>query len=112
MMRAPSFFVSPGSSRRAAPRGPLGTIPLVVPELYETLARLKATRDQKMAGMPMGVLSRGQKKSCTSGSPGIPPARQSGCGTVIRKDGKASKLFHDLRRTGVRNLVRAGVPET
>jgi len=27
------------------------------------------------------------------------------------KTGKPARLFHDLKRTGVRNLIRAGVPE-
>ena len=37
---------------------------------------------------------------------------QQGWKTACKRVGLEGRTFHDLRRNGVRNLVRAGVPET
>jgi integrase len=33
-------------------------------------------------------------------------------GSACRKSGLAGRIFHDLRRSGVRNMIRAGVPQS
>jgi len=76
-------------------------IPLV-PELREILAARKTHRDQSCPDCTLVFFRDGGKP--------IKDFRASwekGC----EEAGVPRKLVHDMRRTGVRNLVRAGVPE-
>jgi len=84
--------LDPGYTKNDAPR----TIPLV----GEFLEILKIQR-QKYAKSEI-VFTRDGK-----------PIRnfRKAWGSACERAGLAGLLFHDLRRTGVRNLVRAGVPE-
>lgn len=81
-------------------------IPLA-PELYEVLKIQKEARDRHFpespwvfsrAGVPIRDFRRAWESACKSAG-------------LVDTAGQPAKLFHDLRRTGVRNLVRAGVPE-
>ncbi len=76
-------------------------------EVYEMLKFLREDRDTRYPQSPW-VFSRDGER--------IKDFRRSwevACSAVglVKPDGTPSKLFHDLRRSGVRNLVRAGVPE-
>ena len=82
----------------------------MAPELYETLVIQKEMRDLHFpecswvfsrAGEPIKDFRTAWESAC----------KAAGLVTTVGDTEKPQKLFHDLRRTGVRNLVRAGVPE-
>ncbi len=88
--------LDPGTTKNDQGR----TIPLTS-ELYEWLKFQKQVRDARYPdsfwvfsrnGKPIKSFKNGWKAAC-------------------RRTGVDGLLFHDLRRSGVRNLVRAGVPE-
>lgn len=71
-------------------------------ELITTFTQLKADRDQYWPESPWVFSRQGKRIKSFKG------AWEAAC----KKAGlPESTLFHDLRRTGVRNLVRAGVSE-
>lgn len=81
-----------GTTKNDEPR----SIPLIG-ELPEMLAILREKNPKAefvftRAGNPLGLFRKSWATAC-------------------KKAGVPGLLFHDLRRTGVRNLVRAGVPE-
>src|SRR5207244_409515 len=85
--------------------------PRVIPvdrELYETLAMARTLRDTQFPDSPW-VFSRNGERILD-----IRGAWDAECervGLWDAKAKKATKLFHDLRPSGVRNMMRAGVPE-
>jgi integrase len=81
--------------------------PRIVPmnqALYAMLWKRKRERDEKWPDSPW-VFSR-------SGSPikSFKASWEAAC-TKAGLTGRAARLFHDLRRTAVRNMIRVGIPE-
>jgi len=94
--------LEPGETKNDSAR----IIPLAG-ELLEMLRMQKEIRDEKWAGCPWVFFRHGKRLIDFRGSWEL-ACKAAG---LVNEKGEPSKLFHDLRRTGVRNLVRAGVPE-
>jgi hypothetical protein len=101
-LRAHLVRLEPGETKNKEAR----TIPLIG-ELPEMLALLSERRDQFGSACPF-VFSRFGKRIRNFYRAWREASKRAG---LIDENGKAKRLFHDLRRTGVRNLIRAGVPE-
>ena len=92
--------LEPGTTKNRDAR----LIPLT-PELRDTLKELADKRDPTSPhvftyhGKPIKTFNNSWTVACKAAG-------------LVDSNGKPTKLFHDLRRTGIRNLVRAGVPET
>jgi integrase len=77
-------------------------------EVYDALAMQRALRDQEHPECPW-VFFHGDGEPLRDFRAAWESAAKAA--GLADEAGRPTKLFHDLRRTGVRNLIRAGVPE-
>jgi integrase len=95
--------LEPGETKNDEAR----TIPLIG-ELHEMLVMQKQIRDQRWPGCPWVFFRYGKKIKDFRGAWDEAAKR---AGLWAEESERPKRIFHDLRRTGARNLVRAGVPE-
>ena len=84
-------------------------IPLLVEELYQTVAMQRTIRDREHPECRWVLFWEDGRRILDFRKSREASAKTAGLGNADAE--KADKLFHDLRRTGVRNLIRSGVPE-
>jgi hypothetical protein len=83
---------------------------VMVPDLYSAIATQRAIRNEKYPACPWVFFRYGTGNQIRD----FRGAWASACVAAQLADaqGEPTRIFHDLRRTGVRNLVRSGVPES
>ncbi len=77
-------------------------------ELFDVLRLQRQIRDHHWPGCPWVFFRHGKRIKDFRGAWDDAAKR---AGLWNESIGRPTKLFHDLRRTGIRNLVRVGVPE-
>jgi integrase len=92
-----------GETKNDEPR----IIPLRVEELYQSISMQRSIHDERFPESPW-VFSRQGERIVNFYKAWENACKAAG---LVDGDGEPNKLFHDLRRTGVRNLIRADVPE-
>jgi integrase len=97
--------LDPGTTKNDEPR----VVPMTA-ELRSVLAEQKTLRGRDYPSCQYVFFEDGKRISNFRGN-WEPACFEAGLWTGDQKTGKPTRLFHDLRRTGVRNLIRAGVPE-
>jgi integrase len=83
------------------------TIPIMSDELFKMLVEQKKLRDDQWPACPWVFSFRGGQIKDFRGA-WDEASKRAG---LVDLNGKPLRVFHDLRRTGVRNIIRAGVPE-
>lgn len=96
--------LNPGETKNSEGR----IIPLA-PDLLELLRLERARRDNEYPESPWVFTHDGGRQWTTFKASWATACKSAGLWDAATE--KPTKLFHDLRRSGVRNLLRAGVPE-